>query len=116
MQYMHFFEMGQPSLSDRLRARMRDEGLTQRQLALRVGVSQSQISRVLQGKYLRRSRGVRALEAFLGEVVPDPHTALEGDLLTAARAVADGSEETMQLLMQLMHLLGKMRLAPRGSP
>ncbi|XXT21511.1 helix-turn-helix transcriptional regulator [Sorangium sp. So ce429] len=113
------FKMDRQSFVDHLRARMAAEGLTQRALAGRLRVSQGQISRVLNGKFQRKSRVIRALEVFLGMPPASATTrtveAEEMELLEAAREAADGSVDAMHLLTQLMHVVATLRAVPRND-
>lgn len=93
------------------------EGLTQRVLAERLGVSQGHLSKVLRGKYKRDSKVVRALQGCLDDLDRGSTGTLaqaERELLAAARAVADGSPQMMRLMMQFMQIAAELRTAPAG--
>lgn len=53
----------------RVRQRMATERLTQRDLADKLGTTQGHLSKVLRGRYARRSRIVRELEGFVGVAI-----------------------------------------------
>ncbi len=110
----------EPSLnkSELLRAvlgRMNADGLSQRNLAQRLRISQGHLSKVLRGQFARRSRVIRRLETFLGESLATQETEGNGvpdserALLRAARDVSQGDAQVMQVLLDLMQLLSKLR-------
>ena len=109
--------MKQQEIISRVKKRMDAEDLTQRLLAKHLGVSQGHLSKLLRGKLQRRSRVLRALEAWLTESdTPVSHDsdADEKALLTAARRVAKGSSrEAMHLMTDLMRLLERLRRLSR---
>lgn len=112
---LYAFWMDQQAFIAQVRRRMDEDGLTQRALAQWMGVSQGHLSKVLRGKFLRRSRAVRALEVYLNRgisAVPSvlaAQSSQERTLLETARMVSSGSNETMHLLIDLMRLVRKLR-------
>lgn len=87
-------------------------GLNQNEIALAIGASQSQVSRILSGKSLRRSKTFEkiCIYAFesLGKVEAKtrPSAATNHHLITALDAVWDGSDQHAKALALVIHSLG----------
>lgn len=80
---------------------LRDRGVTQEQVAAAVGASQSQVSRILAGKGLRRSRLFEEVclyaERMNGGVTAEAVRSND-DLIEAVRKVWDGSDRHAKAL------------------
>lgn len=84
-------------------------GLTQREIALQLGASQSQVSRVLAGGACRRSRLFDEVCKYVNSVSPtsrpiSPNTSSE--LMTALAEVWDGSHQHAKALALVIRSLG----------
>lgn len=97
--------MSKRHLLRRVRARMREEGLSQRDLATRVHTTQGHVSKVLRGWYKRRSRVVRALEEFAAGAAVSASSPTEDEFVSVVRALARGRPEAKPALVTLMHFL-----------
>ena len=80
---------------------MREQQLSQRQLASLLDVSQGHLSKVLRGNFERDTRAFTALTAW----VMSPASAVEMSLVTAARRAAGGRKKGLEILMHMMHLM-----------
>jgi transcriptional regulator with XRE-family HTH domain len=111
-----------PDLLNKAKRRMGIEGLSQRELAVKLGVSQGHLSKVLRGQSCTRStRLSRALAAY-GNGQPTPEQDLrkaELALVEAARNASGPAVESMHFLIDLMHLIialrAKAQTVPRGD-
>ena len=108
--------MSRRALAAAVCERMRREGITQRELGARVGASQGHLSRVLRGKFKRRSRVVRLLEAFatgqdafVAQARRAGVTASELRVLRAVREVARGDEAKLVLISEVVSLLARLQ-------
>jgi transcriptional regulator with XRE-family HTH domain len=93
---------------------MGTEGLSQRDLAKKLGISQGHLSKVLRGRFQRQnSRVLRALAEFANTPVLTAPTgpALESEALRAMRQAAGGSKQAMHFIVEMMHLLSELRRA-----
>ena len=98
-----------------VRERMQRDGLTQRQLAQRVRMSQGHLSRVLRGQFTGRTRVMSMLRDWATEETAGPRGVSDGEaaLLKAARAASAGSDHVMQLLTEMMHCVDQARRVRR---
>jgi transcriptional regulator with XRE-family HTH domain len=111
---MHNGAVDEAKLRARVHERMARDGLTQRALAVIVGVSQGHISKVLRVYSSKRgtTRTLRRLTEWLNSapVPKDRVFRLEGSGLANAVAAAVGdSPEAMQIAIGVMQFLGEMR-------
>jgi transcriptional regulator with XRE-family HTH domain len=108
---MHYCRMDQRKLRQRIIDKMMKEGLSQRALAHRVGMSQGHLSKVLRLGFRPRARVNRALLEWL-EASPDSASTNLIPSRSLTRAIGratEGSPEAMQIVTEVMHLLGAMR-------
>lgn len=116
---MHSSAVHQEELRKRAQTRMQDEGISQRALASRLGVSQGHLSKVLRFSAKRPTRASRALEEWLASTErgedPDMRTDLPKALVRATLVAVGGSELAMQIATEVMHLLGQMRQVGKRS-
>lgn len=95
-----------------LAAEARRAGLNQEEIALELGISQSQVSRVLAGKYKRDSKVVADIRSLLSlrNRVMSPESVLQHpELIEALTAVWDGSVEHGKALAGVIRSLGALR-------
>jgi len=91
----------------------REQGITQAEIAAAIGASQSQVSRILQGRGFRNSRLLEEVCLYIerqkGGVTSD--TVLENDeLIEALAAVWDGSAthaKALSMVIRSLSALGK---------
>ena len=100
-----------------LRSALDQRLVTQRELASLSGVSQSQISRILQGDFKRQSRNVARLcicaSAFVSGVEPDKP--LPPMLEVALRSAWDGSHAGAHALIQLLEAAASLVNSGHGT-
>lgn len=92
-----------------LRAEVQRRGVSQTEIASLTGISQPQVSRILAGKFTRRSARVIQLCTFFGideSPVPDDRKPSE-KLEKAVLAIWDGTREHEEAIV---HLLGAVRI------
>jgi len=95
------------------RQRAADMGLTQADIAAAVGASQSQVSRVLAGAGIRRSRLFDEVCKYVFAAGKTRPAVSESAELTAAlEAVWDGSESHAKALALVIRSLGALRGVP----
>ena len=91
-------------------------GLSQLDVAIAVGASQSQVSRVFSGKSLRRSKNFEKICIYAFESLDAtqsanrPTAAANHDLTTALDAVWDGSDQHAKALAVVIRSLGGLNL------
>lgn len=91
--------------------RLEGSGFTQQQLAEMLGVSQSQVSRTLNGQFKRRSKLFDELckiayqSAVLGGAVQPGASAQQSDLISALDAVWDGTDSHAKALAVVIRSL-----------
>jgi len=85
------------------------ERLTQRDLALAIGVSQGHLSKLLRGRIQRETRLFSLVESWAA----GSESAVEAQLLHKARLAVHGQPRGMELLMRLMHIIAEFRREPR---
>lgn len=91
-------------------------GLSQNDIAIAVGASQSQVSRILSGKSLRRSRTFERICIYAFESLDKvqgknkPPASANQDLITALDAVWDGSDQHAKALAVVIRSLGGLDL------
>lgn len=89
-----------------------DNGLTQNGIALALGISQSQVSRVLSGRARRRSSVFAAVCKYVhSSVAAQPADALRHhpELMEAVADVWDGTTDHAQALALVIRSLGALR-------
>jgi len=106
---------GERELIRRVIERMERERLSQRQLALVVGVSQGHLSKVLSHRHPATARAARRLEGWLAQGGRrETHDARRMLGIAAERAAGD-SAKGRRLLMQMMHIVAQLRRPLRGG-
>ena len=101
-----------------LRAELQRKNLTQEQHSIACGVSQSQLSRILAGKTLRRSKAVEKvfLYAFsYDSAYTKKASILPPKMTTALSALWDGSTEQAEVLTDLLTGLRRLRQKAGGT-
>ena len=112
---MHFMHNGIVDAKSRaawvrdVRDRMDALGITQRELAAQLGISQGHLSKVLRGQFGRESRVTRAVRRILGASSSSENA--EEDLLLAIRRLTGGSSRRLQKVMQIMHAIEGLHIA-----
>lgn len=97
--------------------RATDLGLTQAMIAAAVGASQSQVSRVLSGAGVRRSRLFDEVCKYVFSVGGSkPNVSDSAELTAALEAVWDGTESHAKALALVIRSLGALRGVPSEAP
>ena len=102
----------------RLADRAKSLGLTQGDIAAAVGASQSQVSRVLSGVSIRRSRLFEEICIYVENAASGVSPAAvckNDDLILAVAAVWDGSAHQARVLADVIRSLGGLTLRPPGQ-
>lgn len=102
------FEMTVSDQSKILRARVKALGLTQNELANGTGLSQSQVSRLLDGKSNRSSKGFDRLCKYVQSYTPSisqRRILKQADLMSAMAEVWDGTPTHAEALATVLRSL-----------
>lgn len=103
------------ALADQFKA----AGLTQAAIASTIGVSQSQVSRVLAGHIKRRTKLLDALCVYAESQIlhiDKPDVRKNSVLMSALTQVWDGTETHAQALAQVIRSLAQLHPAPTKFP
>lgn len=95
-------------IAERLAAYMRHKGVNQAQLAQEANVSQSTVSRILNGRRVRSSEALVRLSRILHEnayPAPDGDNAGRERILSAVDNVWDGSAEHAEVIARVVEAL-----------
>ena len=101
-----------------LAQRARLAGLTQEQIAQAVSASQSQVSRILSGKAVRRSRLFDEICIYVNNAAKgvSPEAVCEsGELIEAVASVWDGTAHHAKALAEVIRSLGALRASGFGA-
>ena len=99
-------------LLERVRLRMSQEHLDQRALAERLQMTQGHLSKLLRGRFARRSRLVRELEAFASGL---GNTRARSQLVGACLRVASRSQRHMHFATTVMHFVDEISTPPTAN-
>jgi transcriptional regulator with XRE-family HTH domain len=94
----------------RLRELMKAEGLSQRDLASRLGMSQGHLSKVLRNGFGPHARLPRQVSDLISS--SEGVSTRARDLERAFWRATEGSSEAKRILFQMMHLIGELRRLP----
>lgn len=117
---MHSNEKISMSISDQsrlLRARAKELGLTQLKISQETGLSQSQVSRLLDGKSCRESKGFDRVCRYVFSYTPSisqRRILRQTDLMMAIAEVWDGTPSHADALATILRSL-KLLHGPRGK-
>ncbi|WP_078815978.1 helix-turn-helix domain-containing protein [Prosthecobacter debontii] len=93
-------------LAELLRAKMAESGITQEKLGEATGVHQSQICRILQGRFRRPSKNVLEICKYLG-IEHSMHDRANPRLERAVCKLWDGTQRHEDSLLRLMDALSR---------
>ena len=101
-----------------VRERMEREGLSQRQAADYLGITQGHLSKLLNSQAPVTKKFVAAARAWVTGQPARPCAVNDGEeaLLEAARRAAGGSERVMHLMAAMMHQVDQARRVRRRGP
>lgn len=98
-------------IASKLASHFASTGMTQKQIAIAVGASQSQVSRILSGHIIRRTRLLETLCIYASSKLhfgKRPDVRRNTELMSALAEVWDGSDEHARALARVIRSLAEL--------
>lgn len=95
-------------ISKELTKKFREAGMSQPEIAIGTGINQSQVSRILAGRFKRRSKNVDKICKYAKiKVVADKISPINNQALMEALSYAwDGSEKHAKAIAKILYAIG----------
>ena len=109
--------MDSTEILNEVRKKMTADGVSQRELAGTLGISQGHLSRILRSQDVKKSRVMSILESWLmdGRHETRARNDAELGLLRSARAASGGEEEVICLLAEVIQEVSKAFKSKRNA-